>query len=217
MYMKRQMFGAAIGLHLLGCGHTPTETVALGRLLDELAGRTTTHPEVSSTASRLGRRVDTSDGLDLAEAETVALALAPSARAARLAALGAAAVASEAGRWPSPTLSIEALGDVTGGRTPPMQVGLGVEFPIPLSDRLDAAVAEANAEHALLVLAAAAEERRVVVAVRRAWIAWTTTSQRAQVIAEHVARVGPFIAAAETLVAAGEAEPDAIELWRLVT
>lgn len=204
-----------LGLLAAGCAHSEPNHLALTQVLDDLANRQPTHAEVGAAAKRLGRTVDPGDGLDLAEAETVALTFAPRVRAARLAAEGASRVVDATGAWPTPTLTVEALGVVSGGGSPPLRVGAGVAFPIPLSDRLDAAVSEAGAEREAAVLAAAVEEWRAVVALRHGWFRWTLAQRQAEALEAHVARLAPFLEVAQKLAAAGELEPEAVDLWRL--
>ncbi|MEZ6164252.1 MAG: TolC family protein [Phycisphaerales bacterium] len=122
---------------------------------------------------------NTSDGVDLHEAERVALFYNPDLRLARLQAGVDAADAEHAGLWDNPILDLDAL-RLTDDGNDPWIVGGSLSFTIPISGRLHAERqrADANARAALSRVAEAEWNTRIE--LRHSWHEWSAAHLRAQ-------------------------------------
>jgi CRISPR system Cascade subunit CasA len=146
---------------------------------------------------------DAADGLSLAEAEAVALVLNRELRAARLAAGVTRATAENAGLWRDPTLGVD-LSKVVGGVGGSVEAMFSLGFTLPLSGRLDAERARADAAHRAELARVAAEEWRVIAELRRAWAHRTALVAEAAAARDVLARVGQVVAVVDRMEAAGE-------------
>lgn len=122
---------------------------------------------------------DPTDGLELHEAEQVALFYNPDLRLARLQAGVDAADARHAGLWDDPKFDIDALRIADGGNDPWI-VGGSLSITIPISGRLSAERqrADANARAALSHVAEAEWNMRIK--LRHAWHEWSAAKLRAK-------------------------------------
>lgn len=146
---------------------------------------------------------DPGDGLSLSEAEVVALVLNPSLRLARLEAGVSAATAKYAGLWDDPQLAIDFLSS-GGSSGEPFPVTPGLAFTIPVSGRLEAAKAEADAALAATLTAVAEQEWAVRIAVRRAWCRWSASTIRMEQIQALLGMIDPLVASTAALTEVGE-------------
>ena len=171
---------AAVCAALPGCRtHTPAP-LALDATEREFLVRSVDGPALAEYSARLAQHApaagafDPTDGLSLAEAEAVALCMNRELRAARLAAGVTRATADNAGLWRDPTLGVDlsrVVGGVTGGGASSVEAMFSLGFTLPLSGRLEAERARADAAHRAELARVAAEEWRVLADLRRAWVA----------------------------------------------
>lgn len=208
------MAAICIALACSGCASRTGPLVDASRLLAEIERRQLASSTGEELTSRFGRLVNLQDGLDLAEAETVALAWSPDLVAARGRADVAAAVASAGAGFPNPTLAVDALGVIGGGATP-VRIEASLTFPIPLSDRLGAATSEVSAVYEKAQADVLVAEWRVVEGLREEWVRWMGFERRAALIEGHLAVTDPMLVVAEKLAKAGEIELGAAGLWRV--
>ena len=122
---------------------------------------------------------DPTDGLDLHEAELVALYYNPDLRLARLRAGVAAAEQKHAGRWDDPGLDIDAMRIADGGNDPWI-VGGSLSITIPISGRLEAERRRADANTRAAISRIAEAEWQTRIALRHAWHAWSAEELRAE-------------------------------------
>lgn len=154
--------------------------------------------QVAAYAARLaeadpGRAAyDPSDGLSLHEAELVALVLNPSLRTARLEARVPALGAAETGRWADPTLSFDAM-RIAESVDEPWILGGSLGFTIPISGRLAMAKQLALAEADLAMRRALRVERSTIAALREAWVRWSQSVHRIELVASHLDRVNDVV------------------------
>lgn len=146
---------------------------------------------------------NTADGIDLHEAEVLALFFNPQLRTARLAARAELDGAREAGRWEDPSLSIEA-GWILGNTPSPWIIGASIEFTIPLSGRPGVEQDLAFAQHEVKRREVVALEWSVLEGLRKAWRELAVARAHVALLDEHIARVQEVDALARELSAAGE-------------
>ena len=122
-------------------------------------------------------RFDPDDGLDLAEAELVALVFNPDLRMARLQAGVARATAEHAGLWPDPNFSTDVMriADSASGR---WFVSPGLSFTLPVSGRLAVERSRAEASERAALDRVAEQEWDVRRDLRMAWHHWSAARVR---------------------------------------
>jgi outer membrane protein, heavy metal efflux system len=130
------------------------------------------------------RAIDTSvydptDGISLNEAERIALYYNPDLRIARLQAGLASADAKHAGLWDDPNLDLDAL-RITDSASDPWIVGGSLSITIPISGRLSAQRAQADAQTKASLSAVALAEWNTRIELRRVWNQWSAAHLRAQ-------------------------------------
>jgi outer membrane protein TolC len=149
---------------------------------------------------------DVSDGLNLAEAETLALLFNPSLRTSRLLAGVARAGSAEAGRWEDPRLGVDAQ-RIISSTDDPWVVGGLINLTIPLSGRLtfekQLALAEADTE----LLKVLDHERLLIADLRKLWADWSAATMRASVIEQAISDLTLISTSAARLRDAGEIDP----------
>lgn len=118
------------------------------------------------------------DGLDLHEAELVALFYNPDLRLARLQAGVDSADAQFAGLWDNPNLDIDAM-RITDGGNDPWIVGGSLSITIPISGRLNAERQRADAIARAALSRVAEAEWNMRIQLRKAWHEWSATKARA--------------------------------------
>lgn len=133
---------------------------------------------------------DPSDGLTLAEAEVVALVFNPDLRQARLEANVTRAAAAHAGRWQDPVLGVDFERIVSGaGAANSWVAGSTIGITIPISGRLEAEKAHANAGLAAELDRLAAKEWATRSALRELWVRWSAARMHAEITEELIARL----------------------------
>lgn len=184
-------------------------------------GRTPTDPGVTDFARWLQRSgasdagpYDPSDGIDAGEAELIALVYNPDLRLERLRAGVAAAMADHAGRWDDPRLGVDLL-RITENVPDPWIFSTGLAITLPISGRLEAEQARADAAYRAELFAVAEQEWRVRHEVRRAWLEWSAMKLRAEQQARLIERIGGLIEATQKLADAGELPPTEAGLFVL--
>lgn len=122
---------------------------------------------------------DPSDGLDLHEAERVALYYNPRLRLERLRAGVAAADSEHAGLWDDLALAVDAM-RITDGGNDPWIVGGSLSITIPISGRLSAERERADASLRASLSRVAEQEWSTRIELRNAWHEWSAMRSRAQ-------------------------------------
>ena len=169
---------------------------------------------VAAEAADLSSAVNFTRGLNRREAMAVALYGNPELRRLRLEAGVAAASAEHAGRWDDPELGFDLLNNLDADDDPWLY-GVSLGFTVPLSGRLEAAVAQADAEVALRWAEVAERERGVLQEVGQVWSAWSAAVLQVEAISVSLEEARPWIASAEALVEAGEMSPADARLLRI--
>lgn len=193
-----------------GCSTYREQPVDLAAWDAAWHGRDPFAEPVSAFARRLGARgaavparIDPADGLDLAEAEVVALVYNPALHAARLRAGVAAADARTAGRWDDPALSVDALRAVESVAKPWTLLG-GLSLSLPLSGRLGLEREHAERLAAAGRLDAAAQEWALLAVLRDTWISWSAAREQHALAAGFASEAEALAGIAERLHHAGE-------------
>lgn len=117
------------------------------------------------------------DGLDLAEAELVALVFNPDLRVARLKAGVAKADVMHAGRWDDPALGIDVL-KVTDSVPEPWILSSSLSLTIPISGRLAVEKKRAKAKLHAELSRVAEDEWQTLHDLRHAWLEWSANHMR---------------------------------------
>lgn len=146
---------------------------------------------------------DLSDGLNLAEGEVVALVFNPDLRLARLRAGIAAATAEHAGLWDDPQFGLDFL-SLTEGASNPLVVTPGLSFTLPISGRLEAEKARADATLAAELTRVAEQEWQTRVEVRKAWLRWSAARLKAEQTERLLASIESLVSSTARLAEAGE-------------
>lgn len=146
---------------------------------------------------------DPSDGLSLAEGEVVALVYNPELRLARLRAGVATASAKHAGLWEDPQLGVEFLTLIEGVSNPNV-ITPGLAFTIPISGRLEAEKARAEASARAELTRVAEQEWQTRFEVRRVWLAWSASRLKAEQTEKLLDSIRLLESSATSLAEAGE-------------
>jgi len=149
-------------------------------------------------------KYDPSDGIDLREAEVIALFFNPDLRTARLHADANLAGAREAGRWDDPEFSVDAMW-IIESISQPWILGAGISFTIPFSGRhgVEEDLAWTEYESALREVVVA--EWETIVELRQAWHELAAALERIRLIEAYAEDVREVQQIADRLVEAGEA------------
>jgi len=143
------------------------------------------------------------DGVDLAEAEAIALFFNADLRKARLDAGASLANAQNAGAWDNPELNISG-GMILASISNPWKAAAAIEFTIPLSGRKGVEKDLAFAEHSVTWREIMSREWQVLLELRRLWREHGATLERAALLRAHLAQVEETGKRAEDLTNAGE-------------
>lgn len=146
---------------------------------------------------------DLSDGIDLHEAERIALFYNPDLRLARLRAGVQAASAEHAGRWEDPQFGIDAL-RITESVPERWIVSSSFSLTLPISGRLRAERERADASLRAALSAVAELEWETRSRLRDAWVEWSSTQLRVQRTAHLLESVSSLVESTDRLVEAGE-------------
>lgn len=193
---------------LAGCQGYQSRPLDLAGHREAWLARTPGDEAVRAFAERLGRLdeaggFDLSDGLSLAEGEVVALVFNPDLRLARLRAGVASAMAEHAGLWQDPQFGVDFLSMVEGG-SDPLIITPGLSFSIPISGRLEAEKARADAAVAAELTRVAEQEWRTRMEVRRAWLRWSAARLKAAQTERLLESIESLVGSTSRLAKAGE-------------
>lgn len=193
-----------------GCATYREQPVDLATWDAAWRGRDPFAEPVSAFARRLTARgatvplrIDPADGLDLAEAEVVALVFNPSLHAARLRAGIADADARTAGRWDDPAFRFDALRAVESVAKPWTLLG-GLSLSLPLSGRLGLEHGHAGRLAAAGQLEVAAQEWALLTVLRDTWVAWSAAREQHALAASFANEAEALAGIGERLHQAGE-------------
>ncbi|MBC24484.1 MAG: hypothetical protein CMJ32_11300 [Phycisphaerae bacterium] len=168
------------GLFLVGCqGYKPMPLQPEDHMKQWLE-RTPRSEGVVEFARKLSEEdpgaieYDPDDGIDLAEAQLIAMVFNPKLRLARKRAGVAAATAENAGLWDDPSFSIDVL-RITESVANPWVIMPGLSLTIPISGRLEVEKSRADALMQEALVRVAGEEWLVRQEVRDAWARWSAS------------------------------------------
>ena len=179
--------------HRSAFGERLKATESISELVEQLALEGMPAPE----------RFDLSDGLSPSEGEVLALFFNPDLRIARLDAGVALARYEEGGLWQDPEFGFDAAELLSP--TGPLEYGLTLGLPLPLSGRLETEKEKAKAGYKAELLRIVDAEWELRARVRSAWAAWATASEHLRLAdeavqqIEQVARITDRLEAAEEL------------------
>jgi outer membrane protein TolC len=194
---------------LAGCQSYQSKPLDLAAHQDAWLARTPGAEPVRAFAERLAESgestalFDLSDGLSLAEGEVVALVFNPDLRLARLQAGLVSATADHAGLWQDPQFGVDFL-TVTESASNPLLVTPGLSFTIPISGRLEAEKARADAALAAELTRVAEQEWRTRNEVRRAWLRWSAAKLKVEQTEQLLASIESLVVSTTRLAEAGE-------------
>lgn len=193
---------------IAGCQSYQAQPLDLAVHREAWLARTPGDEPVRAFAQRLAgagqpSAFDPSDGLSLAEAEIVALVYNAALRLARLRAGVATASAEHAGLWEDPTFGLDFL-SLTESVSNPYLLTPSLSFTIPISGRLEAEKARADAEVAAELTRVAELEWATRIEVRRAWLAWSATLLEAEQTERLIASIDSLVGSIDRLASAGE-------------
>jgi outer membrane protein TolC len=200
---------AGAAMMLAGCQVYQSKPLDLAAHRDAWRARTPGDEPIRAFAERLAesggptRPFDLSDGLSLAEGEMVALVFNPELRLARLRAGVLSATAEHAGLWQDPHFGVDFL-TLTESAANPLLVTPGLSFTIPISGRLEAEKARADAALAAELTRVAEEEWQIRIEVRRAWLRWSAARLKAEQTERLLASIESLVASTARLAEAGE-------------
>lgn len=219
-FLARAQAFVAAALCIAGCKAYEPKPLALDAAQREFLARTASAESLAAFGARLDAPVvrcafDTSDGISLAEAEAIALVFNRDLRAARLAAGVTRASAENAGLWRDPTLGVDLSKVVSGTASGGIEALFSAGFTLPLSGRLDAEKARAEADHAVELARVAETEWRVVAEVRRAWMQRSALEAELDAAREVLARIGQVLAVVDRMESAGELARIEARLFRI--
>lgn len=194
---------------LAGCQRYQSRPLDLAAHQDAWLARTPGDEPVRAFAERLAKAgesttmFDLSDGLSLAEGEIVALVFNPDLRLARLQAGIVSATAEHAGLWQDPQFGVDFL-TVIESAANPLLVTPGMSFTIPISGRLEAEKARADAALAAELTRVAEQEWQLRIEVRRAWFRWSAVKLQADKTERLLASIESLVASITRLAETGE-------------
>lgn len=167
------------------------------------------HPMVTEFLSELraGRDqtgpFDPVDGLTLDEAEIVALVFNPDLRLARAEAGIAAAGAEFAGLRDDPTFSLELL-RIAESVPDPWIMGAGIEFTVPLTNRLEVERRQAQAGYRAAAAQVALRSWELLGELRAVWVEWSAVNVRMERITATLAEIDSIIEVVDRAAAGGQ-------------
>jgi outer membrane protein TolC len=204
-----------------GCQKYQSQPLSLEEHRARWNNRTIDGESLRSFASELAQTpryaavdYDPENGISLAESEIIALFYNPDLRESRERAQVPAEAARHAMLWDDPDLSFDA-NRVIESVPDPWALSGSIGVSLPLSGRLGAQKRLSEAEHARALAQLAVQEWELITELRRAWLAWSAESLRAQVTSELATQIDRVVEAIDNLE--GEAELPEMEarLFRL--
>ena len=202
-----------------GCQHYEPRPLNLEAHRDAWRLRSADDASVRSLAEKLSRPTQPSeynpdDGLSLAEAEILALVYNPDLRLARLRVGIAAAGVQHAEIWTDPEFSLDFL-RVTESVSDPWVITPGLALTIPISGRLEAEKARADAALRLSLIEVAEQEWRTRIDLRGVWAKWSAAVLRAQELDSLLNTIEPLVESTAQLAEVGELAPTEAGLFAI--
>ncbi|MBE7492468.1 MAG: TolC family protein [Planctomycetes bacterium] len=157
--------------------------------------------ELAATGAFTGK-FDLADGIQLPEAEVIALFFNPGLRAVRAEAAVALAGAQQAGRWEDPELEINAA-YILGNVDKPWVLGGMLKFTLPLSGRHGVEEDKAWAEHRLTLTRVVQAEWETLSQLRRHWVEAAALAEELRLTRQLIASLEALSRRAEALAQAG--------------
>lgn len=206
-----RFFGAtAIVAVLSGCQSYRPEPLDLPSHVQQWRTLSPAGEEVRAFADEMARRrpdraatFDPTDGLSLAEGEIVAMMFNPDLRIARSRVGMFEATAEHAGRWSDPTFQLDAL-KIAESIPNPWILSSSLSFTIPISGRLRAEKAMADAGVAVELGQVAEAEWRTRRSLRDAWVSWSAEQIKLEQTQAILRELDAIVETATKLVKAGE-------------
>lgn len=146
---------------------------------------------------------DPSDGLSLSEGEIVSLVFNPDLRVSRMRSGIAQATAENAGRWNDPTFNLNVL-KITESIPDPWFVSSALSFTIPISGRLRAEKARAEAALQTQLDRVAEMEWSVRRDLRDVWVSWSAKSLKLEQAQAIIDQLNIIVESTSLLAEAGE-------------
>lgn len=193
---------------LAGCQSYQPKPLDPERALDAWSSRSAEDESLRVFADSLradahSDQYDPSDGIQLHEAERIALYYNPDLRLARLRAGVEAASAGHAGLWDDPRLGFDAI-RVTDTGDDPWIVGGSLAITIPISGRLDAERQRSDSALRASLSRVAEEEWETRMRVRRAWYEWSASALRVERSQSLIESISSLAKSTDRLTRAGE-------------
>lgn len=204
----RALAFAGLASIIAGCQSYQPRLLDLAAHRDAWLARSPHDDPVQTLAARMAESpgdigFEPSDGIGLAEGEVIALVYNPHLRMARLGAGVARATAAHAGLWDDPEFSVDIL-RVTESVANPWLISPGLALTIPLSGRIEAEEAGANAALRAELLRVEEAEWMTRVELRRAWLRWSAALLRAEQTARLLESIESLVGSTSALADAGE-------------
>jgi cobalt-zinc-cadmium efflux system outer membrane protein len=213
--MNKSMAWSLAAIGVAGCQQYSPHPLDSAAHRAEWISRAVNGETVAAFAARLDQPTPSSSGaLALDDAAIVALALNPDLRVARAEAATALAHAEHAGRWDDPTISFDAL-RILESVPDRWIVGGAIGFNVPLSGRLGAERALADAEHELALRQVVEREQATLASLRKTWVEWTSEQLVLELITGLIERLEQVAALAGQLEQAGEISRMESRLFRM--
>jgi len=213
--MNKSMAWSLAAIGVAGCQQYSTQPLDSAAHRAEWMSRAVDGETVAAFAARLDQSPPSSSGaLALDEAAIVALAFNPDLRVARADAATALAHAEHAGLSDDPTISFDAL-RILESVPDRWILGGAVGFNVPVSGRLGAERALADAEHELALWQVVEREQATLATLREAWVEWSSKRLTLDLITALVARLEQVAALADQLEQAGEISRMESRLFRM--
>ncbi len=197
-------------LPAVGCQTYEPRPLDLAAHADAWSKRSPLSEEVRVLADRLADGTprgaltfDPTDGVSLAEGEVIGLVFNSSLRIARLQAGVAKATAEHAGLWSDPELSIDLL-RITESVPDPWVIGSAISFTVPLSGRLGAEKARAEAAKHVALDSIVEAEWKLRRDLRDLWLRWSSLRLEAEQTRDVVGSLAVIVESMSKLVDAGE-------------
>lgn len=198
---------------LCGCAHYERRPLDIGATRASWLARSASDAPVSAFAASLqgfgasgGQKgwFDPSDGLNLAEAEAVAMVYNPDLRQARLELGVTRATAAFAGLWQDPVLGVDLERIISGTNgANPWIAGSTLGITLPISGRLGLEKKRAGAEVAAELERLAAKEWATRSALRELWIEWSAARVREELANETASHLSEIATLAQEQEKAG--------------
>jgi outer membrane protein TolC len=207
LYRPALAVGLALAV-LTGCQSYQPRPLDSGEYLDAWSSRSADDESLRAFIDSLDQHhffapFDLQDGIDLHEAERIALFYNPDLRLARLRAGVDAANAQHARKWDDPELGIDAV-RITESVPDRWIVTSSLSITIPISGRLSAERQRTDATLRASLAAIAEQEWSTRAELRGAWVEWSATRLRAERTEHLLESISSLVESTDRLAQAGE-------------